>query len=116
MRSVRRVEQGENERENGNSFLTNKKVDLSGLSAAESKSMPINRNSGRKKSKSKYFTTSTGNTVENQNKYPCPKPSCDYSDANPSRITDHIAEVHNGKGKGFGNGFDNSDSSNGGSV
>ena len=79
-------------KDNGGSV---KASDSSGSSDRESKSIPINRN--HKKSKSKYFTTSTGNTVESQNKYTCPSPNCDYSNANPSKITEHIEEVHSNR-------------------
>ena len=65
-------------------------------SGSRSKNMYINR-----KKHNKYFKTSTGNTVENQNRYVCPSPNCDYSDADPSRITEHIEEVHS---KGIGSG------------
>ena len=46
----------------------------------------------------KYFTVSAKNTKESNHKYNCPNSNCDYSDANPSKITKHVEDIHGNGG------------------
>ncbi len=95
------------EREKGKNQLRGTPGTLSDVSdASDSKSTNKRKSKSRSKVRGKGWRSSTSGTSESPNKYSCPflgLTGCHYRNADPSKISEHVQEFHDGESRELSN-------------